>query len=90
MKIHVTFQEQSAEFLISFEGESSFDICFEEGFPPSRASPYSGNYEVIPRITSQTLPTREKHLTKDILVHAIPYHEVENTERGKTAIIGGI
>ena len=54
------------------------------------APSYSGEYEVIPRVTEQSLPTRDRHLARDILVHAIPYHEVENTERGTTAIIGGI
>ena len=90
MKIQITFQEKAAGFPISFEDGSSFDVGFEDGFPSARASPYNGSYEVIPRINPQNLPTRDKHLAKDILVHAIPYHEVENTERGKTAIIGGI
>ena len=90
MKIQITFQEKVAEFPVSFEDGSSFDVGFEEGIPLARASPYSGSYEVIPRINPQNLPTGDKHLAKDILVYAIPYHEVENTERGKTAIIGGI
>ena len=90
MKIQITFREKAADFPVSLEDGSSFDVVFEEGFPLARASPYGGNYEVIPRINPQNLPTRDKHLAKDILIYAIPYHEVENTERGTTAIIGGI
>ena len=90
MKIQVEFRETGAGFDLGFEGDSRFDIGFEEGQPGHSASPYSGNYEVIPRVSAQTLPTRDKSLERDILVRAIPYHEVENTERGTTAIIGGI
>ncbi len=76
---------------ISFhETEASFPIGFKEGFPQGRASPYAGSYEVIPRVSEQSLPTGDKCLDRDIHVRAIPYHEVENTERGTTAIIGGI
>ena len=90
MRIHVSFHELSTTVPVSFSEENHFEIGFKEGFPNARASPYSGNYEVIPRVSAQTLPTRDKSLERDILVRAIPHHEVENTERGTTAIIGGI
>ena len=90
MKIQVEFRETGAGFDLGFEGDSRFDIGFEEGLPGHSAPSYSGEYEVIPRVTEQRLPTRDRQLARDILVHAIPYHEVENTERGTTAIIGGI
>ena len=90
MRIQVSFHELSTSVPVSFSEESSFDVGFKEGFPNARASPYSGSYEVIPRVSAQSLPTKDKSLDRDILVRAIPYHEVENTERGTTAIIGGV
>lgn len=90
MKIQVDFQETSAQFSLGFEPSSEFEIGFEEGFGTSRADPYMGSYDVIPRVTAQSLPTRDRWLSRDVTVQAIPYHEVENTERGTTAIIGGI
>ena len=80
MKIEIAFHET----------EASFPLGFKEGFPQARASPYSGSYEIIPRVSDQSLPTSDRYLDRDIRVQAIPYHEVENTERGTTAIIGGI
>ena len=90
MKIQVEFHETGVRFPLGFEERSRFDISFEEGFVGSLAPPYAGGYEVIPRVSEQSLPTANRRLDKDILVRAIPYHEVENTERGTTAIIGGI
>lgn len=63
---------------------------FSESFSPSGVTPYSGSYEAIPRVTAQSLPTQDRWLDRDVTIQAIPYHEVENTERGMTAIIGGI
>ena len=90
MKIQVELTEKDFSFDLSFSGESSFNISFSEAFTPSGVTPYSGSYEAIPRVTTQSLPTRDRWLDRDVIVQAIPYHEVENTERGTTAIIGGI
>ena len=90
MKIQVEFHETGSRFALGFDESSRFEIGFEEGFLGSLAPPYAGEYEVVPRVSEQSLPTSDRRLDKDILVRAIPYHEVENTERGTTAIIGGI
>ena len=90
MKIQVEFRETEVRFPLGFDESSRFDISFEEGFLGSLAPPYAGEYEIIPRVPEQSLPPGARRLDKDILVRAIPYHEVENTERGTTAIIGGI
>lgn len=50
---------------------------------------YTGAYEVTPQKTKQVLPTAEKFMNNDVTVKATPYHEVENTQGGTTAIIGG-
>ena len=90
MKIQVGFHETRAKFSLGFDDSSEFEIGFEEGFGKSQADPYTGIYDIVPRVTAQSLPTRNRWLNRDVTVQAIPYHEVENTERGTTAIIGGI
>lgn len=64
------------------------DGSISESISPSGVTPYSGSYEAIPRVTAQSLPTQDRWLDRDVVIQAIPYHEVENTERGNTAIIG--
>ena len=90
MKIQVELTETEFAFTLGFAGETDFGISFSEAFSPSTIPPYSGSYEAIPRVTAQSLPTRDHWLDRDVVVQAIPYHEVENTERGTTAIIGGV
>lgn len=50
---------------------------------------YLDEYRVIPKVSSQILPTSDKHLSKDVIVDPIPYYEVSN-QNGKTIIIGGV
>ena len=90
MKIQVELTEKDFSFDIGFSGETDFNISCSESFSPSGVTPYSGSYEAIPRVTAQSLPTQDRWLDRDVVIQAIPYHEVENTERGNTAIIGGI
>ncbi len=90
MKIQVELTEKDFSFDLGFSGESNFNISFSESFSPSGVTPYSGSYEAIPRVTVQSLPTQDRWLDRDVVIQAIPYHEVENKERGNTAIIGGI
>lgn len=51
---------------------------------------YDGNYEVEPAFESQTLGTKNKTLTDDILVKAIEVQSVSNLSGGRTVYIGGI
>ncbi len=90
MKIQVELTEKDFSFDLGFSGESSFNISFSESFSPSGVMPYTGSYEAIPKVTTQSLPTQDRWLDRDVTIQAIPYHEVENIERGTTAIIGGI
>ncbi len=90
MKIQVELTEKDFSFDIGFSGEDSFVISFSEAITPTGVTPYTGSYEAIPRVVAQSLPTQDRWLDRDVTVQAIPYHEVENTERGMTAIIGGI
>lgn len=49
---------------------------------------YTGSYEAIPRITSQTFPTEEKIMAHDFFVHTIPTTETLNAAGGYTFQIG--
>ncbi|BDE87010.1 hypothetical protein CE91St42_14680 [Oscillospiraceae bacterium] len=49
--------------------------------------PYTGDYEVTPKTTPQTLETAGKVLAKDIAVNAIPYFETSNEQDGWTVYI---
>ncbi len=89
MRIQVELVRTDFSFDIGLVGEQKFEIGFEEGLL-QKGKTYEGEYTVTPRTVSQTLPTRNRLLSQDITVLEIPYHEVENIERGTTAIIGGI
>lgn len=90
MTIQVELTEKEFRFELGIAEEKSFNISFSEAITTSGVIPYSGSYEAIPRVTVQALPTQDRWLDRNITVQAIPYHEVENAERGTTAIIGGI
>lgn len=49
---------------------------------------YTGEYTVRPKVEEQVMSTRDKRMTKDVTIEAIPYYEVSN-QNGKTIIIGG-
>lgn len=50
-------------------------------------NPYSGPYDVTPKVDPQLLLTAGKSLREDITVWGIPYTEVSNKD-GTTCIIG--
>lgn len=49
---------------------------------------YSGAYQVVPKVVSQTLATANKLMQANVTVEEIPYAEVSNDSGGKTASIG--
>ena len=49
---------------------------------------FNGDYEVIPKIKSQSLETKDKLMSKDLLIKSIPYYEVSNPQGGNTVYIG--
>ncbi len=50
---------------------------------------YLGDYEINPLITSQVLPTYDKHMIDDLTINMIPTREIDNASGGTTFIIGG-
>ena len=49
---------------------------------------YDGAYEVTPKVEEQSLLTKDKHMTDDVTVKAIPYFNVSNESGGSTVYIG--
>ena len=49
---------------------------------------YDGEYEVIPRVDSQTLPTKKKVMKDDLTIKEIPFFDVSNNSGGTTVYIG--
>ena len=82
----IVIEFETSETEIEFT-ESKVEIEIEPG--GSSGQPYDGNYEVVPTANFQLLPTAEKVLEDDILVHPIPYSEVSNKYGGYTVTIGG-
>lgn len=48
---------------------------------------YEGEYIVIPEVVSQTLETKDKRMTDNVLVREIPYYETTNQQNGLTVYI---
>ena len=55
----------------------------------SASSKYEGEYEVTPTVEGLTLDTRDKYMTDDVKIRAIPFYEVSNQSGGNTVYIAG-
>lgn len=55
--------------------------------PSHSYPPYTGEYEVTPKTTDQTLETAGRVMAKDLTVKAVPYYETSNDENGWTVYI---
>ena len=49
---------------------------------------YKGEYEIDPRKVEQVLPTKDKSMSADVVIHPIFYSETGNLSGGFTAYIG--
>ena len=63
-----------------------FDVGLEYG-QGGRLPDYHGSYEVTPKLVDQTLPTKDKSMTKDVVVKEVPVARVSNPSGGKTCTI---
>lgn len=50
---------------------------------------YEGEYELTPVWEDVTLETKQKSMSDNVTMQAIPYAEVDNPSGGVTVIIGG-
>ena len=85
------FEEQEQSFDVSFkEAQPNFKAGFEEKIVIeviSEHETYDGNYSVTPTLEAQTLPTKEKVMSDDLVVEAVPVYEVSNNSGGITVYI---
>lgn len=51
--------------------------------------PYSGSYDIIPKMEAQVLPTKFKTMSDDVTVEGIPHTMAGNPSGGYTVVIGG-
>ena len=99
MTFDLVFNEIDSEFFCEFsevtsnnKHQENFIVEFGELQAVTEhigGEKYEGAYKVTPKVTSQSLPTKNKAMTQDIVVEAIPFYVVSNFSGGKTANIGG-
>lgn len=51
------------------------------------AAAYEGDYEITPTTETQKLKTKQRYMTKDVTVYAVPYFETSNHAGGETVYI---
>ena len=89
MKLAVSFDEIDSELEVKFiQTECSFNIDFGEVVFVRTDDVYDGDYDVIPRVYQQILPTKDKLMLDDVTVEVIPLLETINSANGYTATIG--
>lgn len=71
--------------VIKSEGTLKGSLSMSVGY-----TDYLGDYEVTPTIDSQTIPTADKRMIKDMVIDGIPCYEVSNEKGGTTFIIAEI
>ena len=71
-----------------FVNDLVFDFTIDSGGGGAELPPYTGKYEVQPRLTEQILKTKNKSMLDDVTVFQIPFKEVSNPEGGTTVTIG--
>lgn len=74
-------------------GLSPGDILLEGQLdvnPDGRLPNYTGDYTAIPKTYEQTLATKNKSMTGDVVIEEIPYSEVSNPSGGNTVNIAYI
>lgn len=92
MRIRVTFSESEQRFGVIF-GETEERLGADFGAVQKvteyvGGEPYKGDYEVTPKITEQVMATKNKVMTQDTTIRAIPYFETGNNSGGNTVYIG--
>lgn len=77
-----------SDFGEAIEGELSGDDGLIAEVTSFDVDPYEGEYEVTPRLGSQTLDTDGKVMVEDLIVHEIPVVKTTNIQGGQTVLIG--
>ena len=89
VQLQLVSDSSATKIRLRFTEEPDFSLAFDSRIGGAEDLSYPGPYEVTPSVHEQSLPTEGKRMSENVLVRSIPFYEVENTQRGKTAIIGG-
>lgn len=87
--IELEFELISADTSIDMEMAEETEVIEFGIISGDIPKPYTGDYEVIPKVVDQVLETKNLSMTDDVTVREIPIHEVSNNF-GTTIIIGGV
>ena len=89
MKLAVNLNEIDSVLDVKFvQTECHFNIDFGEVVFVKTDDVYDGDYDVIPRVYQQILPTKDKLMLDDVTVEVIPLAKVINQSNGYTVTIG--
>lgn len=88
MRIKVTFCEDPLFKARFIQTNCTFHPNFGEIVTIRNNDIYEGDYNVVPRVYQQILPTKEKLMLDDVTVEVIPLTTVLNLSNGYTATIG--
>ena len=81
-ELDVEFNHDSQELMVEFENLHEITVTGD-------VEHYTGEYDVTPLITAQTLYTQNKMMNDNVRVDMIPTRELENAAGGVTFIVGG-
>lgn len=81
-ELGVEFNHDSQELMVEFENLHEITVTGD-------VERYTGEYDVTPLITAQTLYTQNKMMNDNVRVDMIPTRELENAAGGVTFIVGG-
>lgn len=91
MKIDILFRCEEQCIPLNFnDNGNKLELTFAnyQQIISHTAERYDGDYQVIPKVENQVLPTNQKFMNDDVEVLAIPYFEVSNDFGGNTVTIG--
>lgn len=89
MKLKVDFEEVDSELKVQFiQTGCTFNVDFGEVVFVRTDEIYEGDYDVIPRVYQQVLPTKDKLMIDDVTIEIIPLEKTLNISNGYTATIG--
>ena len=79
----VSFNPNAVSFDVSFSSGQRFDVDFGV---TAQIQPYTGSYEITPKVAEQKLATKSKYMKDDVTVNGVPYFQTSN-EYGDTVYI---
>ncbi len=89
MRLKVEFNELNSTLRANFiQTKCLFETDFGEVVLVKTDDIYTGDYDVIPRVYQQILPTKDKVMVDDVTIEIIPLAKVTNHSNGYTAVIG--